>query len=161
MAHARYTDFLENLSDMLDTVDLDLESVLPYEVKESENELSVDKFFSLLNTIHTNSQKGSYFKKDYDNAVNKIMPSVLKSGKFKRFGFLLTTVNKRLIPLLEKPTLKINVLRQINHGIFDVIETTNYLIKQINLNKPSDIHKISEISNILQIRLNCLFKFIK
>jgi hypothetical protein len=158
---SKYTDFLDNLDNMLNTVDLDLKRVLPEEYNSMKNELSIEKFFSLLNTIHTNSQNKPYLVKEFRDAVKKIMPEELKTGKYKRFGKLMIRIDELLIPAMDKGDLKINQKRQVSDGIFDVIETTSFMLELIKADLDNDKKKIAEISNILQTRLNYLDKYSK
>lgn len=156
---SQYTEFLDNLDDMLNSVNLEVKTVLPEDYKEMKQELSLEKFYSLLNTIHTNSQGKSYLRKEFGDAVYKIMPEELKTGKFKKFGELLVKTEKKIIPIFDKQKLKLNQHRQVNQGIYDIIETTSYLIKLINEDLEQDKSKIVEISNILSKRINYLYKF--
>jgi len=156
---SQYNEFLDNLDDMLNTVELEVKTVLPEDYKAMKHELSLEKFYSLLNTIHTNSQGQTYLRKEFRDAVNKIMPDELKTGKFRKFGKLLIEIEKKLLPIFENKKLKVNQHRQINQGIFDIIETTSHLIKLINDDLEKDKSKIAETSEILNIRIHYLYKF--
>ncbi len=105
--------------------------------------LGYDQFLGALNTLQATSMEGDDAAvKKFTYAIDNLMPDSLNSGKYKSLGNLLKKLSKEFMPLtMTQYYAKEADQNRLISGIRDILETVDYVIRQL----VADTENVGEI----------------